>query len=78
MGTPEAGPGEQMRFRAAWDRLIAMPQHQPPGPAALAREMGLYDLNGRLVALRTKTLLADGWVKHRETGRWCRPESQND
>jgi hypothetical protein len=75
MSTPPAGLGERLRFQRAWDHLISMPDHQPPGPAALAREMGFLGLNGRLVALRTEALLAAGFVRPGVGGieRWHRP-----
>ena len=64
---------EEARFREAFTRLLTE-GHEPPGPTALAREMGWSSrqLNGRTTKLRKRLMREAGFGFNETLNRWVR------
>lgn len=68
-----ASLAETKRFQEAFLTLLAERPGEPPGPAGIARLMGLgnkRNLNGRLSHLRIRMLEDHGFYKDDRDGRW--------
>jgi hypothetical protein len=71
-----ASVAETNRFRKAFNAELRANPDRPPGPSALARQMGLSNtrnLNGRLTKLRIRMLVEAGFKRDDYRGRWYKP-----
>lgn len=70
-----ASEAEERRMREAFTAELKANPDRPPGPAGLARRMGLSNtrnLNGRLSSLRTQLLRDNGFRKDEYRNRWVK------
>lgn len=71
--TPRQNGKNAARFREAFRAELEANPDKAPGPAALARRLGLSNtrnLNGPMSALRRELLTAAGFRKNPHTNRW--------